>query len=330
VMYWKGHIPKGVVSHKICSAIDILPTLAKITGASLSENKIDGVSILPLMEDKKNADPRKVFYYYYENDQLQAIRYGDWKLVYPHTYRSYLGAEPGKNGMPGPYNTGKCGKELYNLILDRGETQDVITQHPDIVHAIDSIASIAREDLGDYLRNVKGKNVREPGYSVVYNNKVEHKGVGALVTYEIPYSPKYDGGGTTALTDGLTAFTDPSHKAWQGFEGVDFKGIITLKDTTLVSKIRVGVLQNENSWIFKPKSMSIEYSLDGVHYFPYGQISGNDLISTSVQDRFEGIISGRINAKYLKVHVVNTGVCPDNHPGKGQPAWLFIDEIIID
>ena len=123
VMYWKGHIPKGSVSDKIASAIDILPTLAEITGADLPINKIDGVSILPLMLQQKNADPRKVFYYYYENNQLRAIRFGDWKLVYPHTYRSYLGVEAGKNGMPGPYNKATCGKELYNLRADRAETQ---------------------------------------------------------------------------------------------------------------------------------------------------------------------------------------------------------------
>lgn len=156
VMYWKGNIPKGISCDKIASSIDILPTLAEITGAKLSENKIDGVSILSLMKGDKKANPREVFYYYYENNQLQAIRYGNWKLVYPHTYRSYLGVEPGKDGMPGPYNSAKCGKELYNLISDVRETTNVIDQHPDIVKQIDSIAEIARQDLGDFLTERKG------------------------------------------------------------------------------------------------------------------------------------------------------------------------------
>ena len=329
VMYWKGHIPKGIVCDKICSAIDILPTLAQITGASLPSNKIDGVSILPLMTNEKNANPRKGFLYYYENNQLQAIRFGDWKLVYPHTYRSYLGVEPGKNGLPGPYAVGKCGKELYNLIDDRAETKNVIDLHPDIVKEIDSIATEARKDLGDFLLNIKGKNTREPGYQYETSIKVEHKAVGAIVTYEIPNSVKYDGGGEGALTDGLTASSEIT-KGWQGWEGADFKGIITMKDTLVVNKIRVGVLQDEGAWIFKPKSMSIEYSLDGMHYFPYGEISGDGFTATNMPNRFEGTISGQLKLKYLKIHVVNTGVCPEGHPGKGLPAWLFIDEIIVN
>ncbi|MCX6232532.1 MAG: sulfatase-like hydrolase/transferase [Bacteroidetes bacterium] len=330
VMYWKGHIPKGIVSDKIASAIDILPTLAEITGAKLPENKIDGISILSLMKGNKKAEPRKVFLYYYENNQLQAIRYGDWKLAYPHTYRSYLGVEAGKNGMPGPYSSSTCGKELYNLRTDRAETKNVINEHPDIVKVIDSIAAAAREDLGDFLLNMKGKNRREPGFSYVYKNKVEHKALGAEVKYNTAYSVKYDGGGVKALTDGNTGYSDYAHKAWQGFEGVDFNAIITLKDTTLVRTIRVGVLQDENAWIFRPKAMKIEYSLDGISYFPFGEIDGKDFTETSVPNRLEGIISGPLKLKYLRIQVVNMGKCPDNHPGKGLPAWLFMDEIIVN
>ncbi|MEI6695298.1 MAG: sulfatase-like hydrolase/transferase [Bacteroidota bacterium] len=330
VMYWKGHIPNGIVSDKICSAIDILPTLAEITASPISKNKIDGISILPLMKGEKAADPRKYFLYYYEINQLQAIRLGDWKLTYPHTYRSYQGVEAGKNGMPGPYNIATCGKELYNLRTDRAETKNVINQHPDIVAAIDSIADIAREDLGDFLQNKKGKNLREPGYSNIYYNKVIHKAIGAKVTYELPYSMKYDGGGPTAFTDGVTGFSDPSHKAWQGFEGFDFKGLITLKDTAFIQNIKVGILEDEGSWIFRPKELRIEYSLDGITYYTYGAVKGEAFTTTSVPNRLEGIISGVVKAKYLRFHVINIGVCPETHPGKGQAAWLFMDEIIVN
>ena len=56
-----------------------------------------------------------------------------------------------------------------------------------------------------------------------------------------------------------------------------------------------------------------------------------ELIPTAgVPDRFEGVISGNVKAKYLKIHIVNQGICPEGHPGQGSPAWLFVDEIIIN
>ena len=140
----------------------------------------------------------------------------------------------------------------------------MIDQHPDIVNAIDSIATIARNDLGDYLFNIKGKGQREPGYAFTYNNKVEHRGLHAVVSYELPYSAQYDGGGNAALTDGITGFSEVSHKAWQGFEGKDMKATIALNDTLRLHNIRVGILCKEDSWVFKPLKITVSYSLDNV------------------------------------------------------------------
>jgi hypothetical protein len=36
-----------------------------------------------------------------------------------------------------------------------------------------------------------------------------------------------------------------------------------------------------------------------------------------------------LKVRYLRVEAVNIGVCPDWHPGKGQKAWIFIDEIVV-
>ena len=330
IMYWKDQIPKGIVSNKICSAIDILPTLAEITGTELPNRKIDGISILSLMKNKKNADPRNVFLYYYENNQLQAIRYGDWKLVYPHTYRSYLGVEPGKNGMPGAYNTAKCQKELYNLISDRNEKNNVIDKHPEIVAIIDSIANEAREDLGDFLTNSRGKNNREPGYSQIYFNKINHLAKGSKVVYETDYSNKYSGNGNSTLTDGITGFSDFSHKAWQGFEGNDFIGTLELSDSLNIKNITVGFFSDENSWIFLPEEVRIEFSVDGKIFTLLNISKTEDIKQTKIMNRMELCIQKNIKAKYLKFSIKNIKVCPDYHTGKGLPAWLFMDEIVVN
>jgi arylsulfatase len=164
LMRWKGKIPEGVVCNKLVSGIDILPTLAAIAGAPLPEHQIDGVNILSLMEGNMEATPRKAFYYYYRKNNLEAVSNGDWKLVFPHQGRTYQGFEPGKDGQPGKVDENAMVEGgLYDLRRDPGERYDVQAMYPEIMNALEKIASEAREDLGDDLTNQPGKNRREPG-----------------------------------------------------------------------------------------------------------------------------------------------------------------------
>ena len=161
VMRWPKRIPAGKTCDKLASTIDLLPTFAQVADAPLPTNKIDGVNILPLMLGDKNANPRDHFYYYY-GKQLQHVRKGPWKLVFPHQYRSYLGVEPGNDAHPGPTAKGKSKLELYNLHDDISETKNVIADHPDIVKDLQALAEIARDQLGDSLTKRKGKEIRPP------------------------------------------------------------------------------------------------------------------------------------------------------------------------
>ena len=47
VMWWPGKIPAGKVCHEVAATIDLLPTLAKLSGGKLSDRRIDGKDIWP-------------------------------------------------------------------------------------------------------------------------------------------------------------------------------------------------------------------------------------------------------------------------------------------
>jgi len=160
IMRWPGQIPQGTVCDRMSATMDVLPTLAAITGAPLPEPKIDGVNILPLLKGEPDANPRDHLFYYY-GKQLQAVRQGKWKLHFPHGYRSYKGVEPGKGGLPGPYAHGETGLELYDLENDIGEKHDVADKHPEVVEKLKALGKIARKELGD--KELIGKEVRPPG-----------------------------------------------------------------------------------------------------------------------------------------------------------------------
>ena len=162
VMMWKNMIPRGKIANQLSSTIDLFPTIASIVDAKLPSHKIDGINILEILEGK-DSKPRDHFFYYYGNNNLEAVRKDNWKLILPHTSRSYEGVLPKNDGHGGPYNRIETGLELYNLRRDPGEEYDVIKLYPEIVKELMDLAEIARKEMGDNLTGVKGSNVRKNG-----------------------------------------------------------------------------------------------------------------------------------------------------------------------
>jgi arylsulfatase len=161
---WPGKIPAGLVCREPAMTIDVLPTVAGLIGASLPALKIDGRDIWPLLSGVPGAkSPHDVLYFYYHDNHLEALRSGNWKLVFPHTYRSLTG-EPGADGFPDGYTYPKCGLELYDLTADIGERHNVMDEHPEVVARLQVLAEAAREDLGDALSGRKGRNRRAIGH----------------------------------------------------------------------------------------------------------------------------------------------------------------------
>ena len=161
---WPGKIPAGRVMKQPAMTIDLLPTIAKLVNAELPKHKIDGLDIWPLLKGEAKAkNPHDAYFFYYNTNELQAVRSGQWKLILPHTYRTLVQQPKAKDGIPVKYSNVKTGLELYDLATDMSEKQNVADKHPDVVKRLEALAEQAREDLGDKLTNRTGKGVREPG-----------------------------------------------------------------------------------------------------------------------------------------------------------------------
>jgi arylsulfatase A-like enzyme len=165
VMRWPGRIPAGHVSSEPAMTIDVLPTVAGLIDAPLPEHPIDGRDIWPLISGVPNAtSPQRAYYFYYDNGCLQALRAGRWKLHFPHGYRTMEGRSPGRDGSPGSYDySRKTGLELYDLVADRGEIEDVAASHPEVVARLQALGDEMRRELGDRSTGVEGVGVRPCG-----------------------------------------------------------------------------------------------------------------------------------------------------------------------
>lgn len=125
IMWAPGRIPAGTVSNALASTIDLLPTIAALTGAPLPVGRaIDGVDISPLLTSDVRS-PRRDFLYYSRNGRLEGIREGDWKL---------LVKQPERQGQPDP--SAKAEVMLFNLADDLGEKDNRAAAKPDIVERL--------------------------------------------------------------------------------------------------------------------------------------------------------------------------------------------------
>jgi arylsulfatase A-like enzyme len=162
IMRWPGKIPAASRCGEIAATIDVLPTLAEITGCDLPQNKIDGKSIWHLMRRLPAARTPHEAYYYYWGNALHAVRRGPWKLHFPHPYRT-LAAGPGSDGSPSKYEQADCQQELYHLEMDLAESRDLASRFPDVVEELTAYADKIRAELGDSLTDTKGSENRPPG-----------------------------------------------------------------------------------------------------------------------------------------------------------------------
>jgi arylsulfatase A-like enzyme len=161
IMVWPGKIKPGTVCNKLLTTMDILPTLVGFCKATRPDKKIDGVDMSKVLLGDENENPRKMFVYYYDKDNLKAIRNQNWKLVFPCISQTYGSpATIGRDGFPGKYGTDSVQLGLYNLLTDPGEDRDVKDQYPEVVKQLNEIAEKYRHELGDGLTHTVGTEVR--------------------------------------------------------------------------------------------------------------------------------------------------------------------------
>jgi len=144
-------VPEGTLCEEVCTTMDLLPTFARLADTAPPDDRvIDGKDIWELLSENA-ASPHEAFYYY-QVDQLQAVRSGPWKLHLPLKDSRTHG------------HRGQGGRELalYDVAADVGETTDVSAQHPEVVEKLMELAELSRVALGDDDR--EGIEVRPAGW----------------------------------------------------------------------------------------------------------------------------------------------------------------------
>jgi hypothetical protein len=151
------------------------------------------------------------------------------------------------------------------------------------------------------------------------------------IALESKYSSQYTGGGDFALIDGIRGTTNWSGGGWQGYQGEDFVAVIDLGNVQTVSKAGAGFLQDAGSWIWMPRRVDVELSVDGKTFELVASIANEtpEREGGTVTKDFVKTIPPQ-SARYLRIRAVNFGKIPSWHPGVGGDAWIFVDEISVN
>ncbi|MCI0744717.1 MAG: sulfatase-like hydrolase/transferase, partial [Verrucomicrobia subdivision 3 bacterium] len=157
---WPGQIPAGSVCREPAITIDLFPTFARLSGATMPRDRIiDGKDIWPLLAGDPHATSPHEAIFFYWGKELHAVRSGRWKLHFEHDYPSP--EAPGADGKPAKMGTKKIGLELFDLVEDPAETTPLTEKA--VTNRLAKLAAECRLDLGDALRRKRGKNVRPAG-----------------------------------------------------------------------------------------------------------------------------------------------------------------------
>jgi arylsulfatase A-like enzyme len=147
IMRYPGKIKAGAVSNRTMCTIDLLPTVAKLAGAKLPKNPIDGLDVWDLIIDKHGAQNPHKYYAFSTNKTFEGVISGDgrWKLHLPHAYRTLVYA--GNDGNPGEYRQAEIGLSLFDMEADPYEKENVLSKFPDVAKRMQGFAEEHRRQF---------------------------------------------------------------------------------------------------------------------------------------------------------------------------------------
>jgi len=299
IISWKNNLPHNITSDQFLMNFDWMPTLSKLCGLKTKLNNIDGIDLSNIIENPSIESPRKSAFWKYGNQWV--VRKGKWKLIgYPKDTSHKGKLDPEKDAL-----------FLSDLSMDVSEMVNLADEYPEIV----------QELIQDYLNWEHGNKKDIPKKIQTIN----HNGIGAKITATKPAHSKYQN--IEVLLDGKLGYQDYNSGQWIGHEGKDLEFIIDLNTLKTINEIWIRFMHSSGNWIFAPKLFKVSFSNDGKNFtYPLSSKSPSNTNGNSID-----ILKLKINQKnrFMKLNIKNIGNCPDSHPGAGNPAWFFIDEIII-
>jgi hexosaminidase len=155
-----------------------------------------------------------------------------------------------------------------------------------------------------------------------------NKATGKKIFLTNEASKNYPGDGAFTLLNGVQNVKGRSKSnEFLGFSGKDCEAIIDLGKPTEIKEVNAYILEETPGWIYRPKSIEVFTSNDGINYLSAGK---SEMFIEIYPLRKVGVSFQPIQTRFVKVLIKNFGKIPAGNPGGGHGAWLFVDEIEVN
>jgi hexosaminidase len=150
-------------------------------------------------------------------------------------------------------------------------------------------------------------------------------------TLAAPPSPRYLGTGPSTLTDGAFGSLDFHDGLWQGWQGPDLEAVIDLGRARAIAAVEGSFQQTMRSWILLPRDFTVWLSDDGAAWREAGTATHDQPAERADPFLFRLTVAAPAgtSARWVKVRARGFGPLPAWHSGRGEPAWVFCDEIVV-
>ena len=149
IAFWPRHVPAGRIDEEsIVTAVDFLPTLCTLTGSELPPNyQGDGEDVSDILAGTSRQRRAPLFWewrfniagYPIHHSPMLSVRDGNWKLL---------------------LNPDHSRLELYDIVRDRMELQNVAAEHPDVTDRLTQAALAWQQTLPKGMHDDDAGQVR--------------------------------------------------------------------------------------------------------------------------------------------------------------------------
>ncbi len=177
----------------------------------------------------------------------------------------------------------------------------------------------------------KARAVRGEKMGRVISEKIKfNKASMKPITMLQPINKQYEFGGAPTLVDGLKGDGNYKTGRWIAFYRNDMETVIDLQKETEISKVAITTCVEKGDWVFDVRRFAVLVSSDGVNFT---EVASQDFPVLTL-DNPNGLYDHALNfnpvtTRYVKVIATPEHSLPEWHGGKGNPSFIFVDEIEI-
>lgn len=173
-----------------------------------------------------------------------------------------------------------------------------------------------------------------PDFQSSETSSVEGLRIDNCINYQIQSaSPepdeRYAGRGWNNLHDKVKGNSNHWQKEWLGFNGQEVQIDLELEKAVATFSCTISCLVKQGSWIFAPETIEILASKDGENFMAPLQVQTEKAAAETIAYYFPKLSGTLEDCRFLRIKIKALTEIPEWHLGAGNPAWVFIDEILI-